>query len=103
MAEKDARTTHGSGAATVVSPASSAVAPTVPSRWYICPANSGKAAAEVVRTKAFAAIADAAMAESFRFRWQSSYAATTFAGISLADLDGERVLGVTRTWLTTEQ
>lgn len=43
------------------------------------------------------AIADAAMTESFRFRWQSSDAATTFAGISLADLDGERVLGVTRT------
>ncbi|WP_288438253.1 SDR family NAD(P)-dependent oxidoreductase [uncultured Gordonia sp.] len=49
------------------------------------------------------AITDAAMAESFRFRWQSSDAATTFAGISLADLDGERVLGVTRTWLTAEQ
>lgn len=47
------------------------------------------------------AIADAAITDEFRFRWQTSQAATTFAGMSLADLDGERVLGVTRTWLSS--
>ena len=52
--------THGNGAMTVVNPASSAVAPTVPSLWYIWPANNGNAAANVVRTKVFPAIALAA-------------------------------------------
>jgi hypothetical protein len=41
--------THGSGAIAVVSPANSSVAPTVPSAWYICPANKGNAAANEVR------------------------------------------------------
>ena len=41
--------THGSGAIAIVIPASSAVAPTVPSVLYICPANKGNAAAKVVR------------------------------------------------------
>ena len=45
----------------VVKPAKSAVAPTVPSLSYICPANSGKPAAKLVRTNVFAAMADAAM------------------------------------------
>ena len=44
----------------VVKPARSAVAPTVPSLWYICPANSGNAAAKHVRTNVLAAIALAA-------------------------------------------
>ncbi|EWT02382.1 short-chain dehydrogenase [Intrasporangium oryzae NRRL B-24470] len=50
------------------------------------------------------AIADAVTSETYRFRWQSSEAATAFVGMSLDDLDGERVLGATRTWvrLTTE-
>lgn len=45
--------THGKGAMTVMRPASSAVAPTVPKRWYIAVENRGKAAANVVRMIAF--------------------------------------------------
>jgi NAD(P)-dependent dehydrogenase (short-subunit alcohol dehydrogenase family) len=45
------------------------------------------------------AIADAATSTTYRFRWQTSPAATTFVGMSLADLDGERVFGATRTWI----
>ncbi|MEP7333390.1 MAG: SDR family oxidoreductase [Terracoccus sp.] len=45
------------------------------------------------------AIADAVTAESYRFRWQTSDGASAFVGMSLDDLDGERVLGVTRTWI----
>ncbi len=48
---------------------------------------------------AAAAIADAVTAESYRFRWQTSAGASAFVGMSLGDLDGERVLGVTRTWI----
>lgn len=48
---------------------------------------------------AAAAIADAVTAESYRFRWQTSGGASAFVGMSLGDLDGERVLGVTRTWI----
>lgn len=46
-----------------------------------------------------AAIADAATSAEYRFRWQTSDAARAFAGLSLADLDGEAVLGQTRTWI----
>ena len=52
--------TYGSGAITVVSPANSAVAPTVPSLLYICPANSGNAAAKIVRIAALHVSASAA-------------------------------------------
>lgn len=45
------------------------------------------------------AIADAATAEDYRFRWQTSEGATAFVGMSLADTDGSRVLGVTRSWI----
>lgn len=45
------------------------------------------------------AIADAVTAESYRFRWQTSAGASAFVGMSLGDLDGERVLGATRTWI----
>lgn len=45
------------------------------------------------------AIADAATAEEYRFRWQTSEQASAFVGASLADLDGMRVLGVTRAWI----
>ncbi|MEO6999696.1 MAG: SDR family NAD(P)-dependent oxidoreductase [Terracoccus sp.] len=48
---------------------------------------------------AAAAIADAVTAESYRFRWQTSDGASAFVGMSLGDLDGERVLGATRTWI----
>jgi short-subunit dehydrogenase len=46
-----------------------------------------------------AAIAACATASSYTFRWQTSAGATAFVGMSLADLDGERVLGATRTWI----
>lgn len=46
---------------TVVSPAKSAVAPTVPSLWYIAPAKSGNAAAKEDRTAELLAMALAAM------------------------------------------
>lgn len=45
----------------VVSPAKSAVAPTVPSRRYIATANSGNAAANALRNALLLAIAEAAM------------------------------------------
>ncbi|MGW5239291.1 SDR family NAD(P)-dependent oxidoreductase [Monashia sp. NPDC004114] len=45
------------------------------------------------------AIADAATAGEYRFRWQTSEQASAFVGASLADLDGMRVLGVTRAWI----
>ncbi|WP_402843305.1 SDR family NAD(P)-dependent oxidoreductase [Microbacterium sp. GXS0129] len=47
-----------------------------------------------------AAIADAARADEYRFRWQSSAGATSFVGVSLADTDGSRVLGFTRPWIS---
>ena len=53
--------TYGKGAIMVISPASRAVAPTVPNLWYIWPANNGKPAAKLDRTALFAAIALAAI------------------------------------------
>ena len=47
------------------------------------------------------AIADAATSDDYRFRWQTSEAAERFAGISLADLDGSRVHGVTAGWIAS--
>ena len=47
------------------------------------------------------AIADAALSTDYRFRWQTSEGATAFVGMSLADTDGSRVLGVTRGWIET--
>ncbi len=44
------------------------------------------------------AIADAVTAGEYRFRWQTSEAAAGFAGVSLADLDGDRVQSFTRPW-----
>ncbi|MFQ6155320.1 SDR family NAD(P)-dependent oxidoreductase [Micrococcus luteus] len=60
---------------------------------------SGAFAGAQTAAEAGAAIADAATSEDYRFRWQTSEAAVRFVGASLADLDGERVLGVTRTWV----
>jgi NAD(P)-dependent dehydrogenase (short-subunit alcohol dehydrogenase family) len=45
------------------------------------------------------AIADAATSAEHRFRWQTSEGATAFVGMSLADTDGRRVLGATRSWI----
>jgi hypothetical protein len=53
--------TYGSGAITVVNPARSAVAPTVPSLLYIVRANKGNPAANDECKALFEAIADAAM------------------------------------------
>jgi short-subunit dehydrogenase len=50
---------------------------------------------------AAAAIADAATSSTYRFRWQTSQAATAFVGMSLKDLDGEGVLAATRTWIAS--
>jgi NAD(P)-dependent dehydrogenase (short-subunit alcohol dehydrogenase family) len=47
------------------------------------------------------AIVDAALSSEYRFRWQTSEGATAFVGLSLADTDGSRVLGVTRGWIET--
>ncbi|MEO7753465.1 MAG: SDR family NAD(P)-dependent oxidoreductase [Terracoccus sp.] len=47
-----------------------------------------------------AAIAAAATSDEYRFRWQTSPAAAAFVGLSLADVDGSRVLGATRTWIS---
>ena len=46
-----------------------------------------------------AAIAAAALADEYRFRWQSSEGASRFVGVSLADTDGSAVLGFTRPWI----
>src|SRR6478672_10970442 len=48
---------------------------------------------------AAAVVVEAATTPTPRFRWQTSPAAAAFAGLSLADLDGSRVLGQTSTWL----
>ncbi|MGT2462332.1 SDR family NAD(P)-dependent oxidoreductase [Sinomonas atrocyanea] len=60
---------------------------------------SGAFAGAQTAADAGAAIADAATSTAYRFRWQTSEAAVRFVGASLADLDGERVLGVTRSWV----
>jgi len=63
--------------------------------------SAGAFAAAQSAEDAGAAIAAAATAVDYRFRWQSSEGATAFVGMSLADLDGSRVLGATRTWIET--
>lgn len=44
-------------------------------------------------------VIEAATTESPKFRWQTSEAAVRFAGLSLGDLDGSRVIGVTSEWI----
>lgn len=44
-------------------------------------------------------ILEAVTTDAPRFRWQTTPGAAAFAGLSLADLDGSRVLGQTSTWL----
>jgi NAD(P)-dependent dehydrogenase (short-subunit alcohol dehydrogenase family) len=65
---------------------------------YIERTTGAFAAAQSVE-EAARAIADAATGEEYRFRWQTSERASAFVGASLADLDGMRVLGVTRSWI----
>ncbi|GAB3435937.1 SDR family oxidoreductase [Phycicoccus ginsengisoli] len=45
-------------------------------------------------------IVEAATTGTPRFRWQTSAQAEQFVGLSLADLDGARVLGATSTWIS---
>ena len=44
-------------------------------------------------------IVEAATTDQPRFRWQTSAQAEQFVGVSLADLDGSRVVGTTSTWI----
>lgn len=44
-------------------------------------------------------VIEAATTPEPKFRWQTSDAAVRFAGLSLADLDGSRVISATSTWL----
>ena len=48
---------------------------------------------------AAAVVVEAATTSRPKFRWQTSDAAVAFAGLSLVDLDGSRVLGATTGWL----
>jgi short-subunit dehydrogenase len=65
---------------------------------YIGRTTAAFAAAQTAQS-AGAAIADAATSPAYRFRWQTSDQAAAFAGVSLADVDGARVLRMTRTWI----
>ena len=65
---------------------------------YLSRSAGAFAQAQTARDAALA-IAEAATSEDYRFRWQTSGAASAFVGMSLADLDGARVLGATRTWI----
>ncbi len=67
-------------------------------RSYLARTRSAFAAAQSPADAA-AVIIDAATTDSPRFRWQTSPLATGFAGLSLADLDGGRVLGQTAGWV----
>lgn len=49
--------------------------------------------------EAAAVVVEAATTSSPKFRWQTSDGAAAFAGLSLADLDGSRVVDATSTWL----
>lgn len=46
-----------------------------------------------------AVVVEAATTTQPKFRWQTSPGASGFAGLSLVDLDGSRVLAQTTTWL----
>jgi hypothetical protein len=48
---------------------------------------------------AAAVVVEAATTGTPKFRWQTSAGAAAFAGLSLGDLDGSRVLSATAGWL----
>ena len=50
--------------------------------------------------EAAAVVVEAATTATPRFRWQTSEAAVSFAGLSLGDLDGSQVLAATSSWLS---
>lgn len=65
---------------------------------YLRRSESTFAAAQHPRDAA-AVVVEAATTDQPKFRWQTSDGAAAFVGLSLADLDGSRVLGQTSTWL----
>lgn len=65
---------------------------------YLARTRSAFAAAQSPADAA-AVIVEAATTGTPRFRWQTSPLATGFAGLSLADLDGGRVLAQTSGWV----
>lgn len=71
---------------------------TAPLAAYVARSAANFAAAQSAES-AGAAIAEAATSPTYRFRWQTSPQASAFVRTSLADLDGEAVLGLTRTWI----
>lgn len=66
---------------------------------YLARSAGAFAAAQHPRDAA-AVVVEAATTADPKFRWQTSAGASTFAGLSLADLDGNQVLQQTATWLT---
>ena len=48
---------------------------------------------------AAAVVVEAATTDRHRFRWQTTAGAAAFAGLSIADLDGSRVLAQTSSWV----
>lgn len=68
---------------------------------YLAHSRSAFAAAQSP-VEAAAVIIEAASTEQPRFRWQTSPGAGAFVGLSLADLDGSRVLGQTATWVRAD-
>ncbi len=66
---------------------------------YLARSERAFAAAQHPRDAA-AVVVEAATTAAPKFRWQTSAGASTFAGLSLADLNGNQVLQQTATWLT---
>ena len=65
---------------------------------YLRRSEQAFAAAQHPRDAA-AVVVEAATTTTPKFRWQTSAGATAFAGLSLTDLDGSKVLTQTATWL----
>jgi NAD(P)-dependent dehydrogenase (short-subunit alcohol dehydrogenase family) len=65
---------------------------------YVARATANFAVAQASEDAA-AVIVEAATTDEHRLRWQTSEGAGQFVGLSLADLTGERVLSLTRTWI----
>jgi hypothetical protein len=65
---------------------------------YVARATANFAVAQASEDAA-AVIVEAATTDEHRLRWQTSEGAGQFVGLSLADLTGERVLALTRTWI----
>jgi NAD(P)-dependent dehydrogenase (short-subunit alcohol dehydrogenase family) len=68
---------------------------------YLAHSRTAFAAAQSAADAA-AVIIEAATTATPRFRWQTSPGAGAFAGMSLADLDGAKVLAQTRTWVHSD-